>query len=219
MIRFYLLFLFVGFVGHTQSLELKIDSISVEDSDVEERRFTMHFHLKNLTDERIRFFQDFSRIVPSTGGSGTDLTFYKIYENDAFLEIGGFLSGCKRTMIRDVDSLTVQQQKKLDTLQNEKVSIVSKMVTMVPREILSFSIGFCWNRNRYHQYQDMEYYLEEEANHFFEITMVLLKTRYKNELPENLYKEIIDDKYFIEGVFTSNKMKIDFGEKKSNASQ
>jgi len=214
MVRLYFLFLFVGFVGHSQSLVLKIDSINVVDTDVKERMFTMHFHLENLADERIRFFQDLNGIVPSTGGSGTKMPFYKIYENDAFLEIGGFLGGSKKTVIKDIDSLTMQHQKRQGALQNDKISIIDKMVTMAPREVISFSIDFYWDRNRYHQYQDLEYYLEHNAQHFFEITMVLLKTRYKNELPEDFYTEIIKDEHFIEGVYTSNKMLIDFRERK-----
>ncbi|MDR6966719.1 hypothetical protein J2X31_000717 [Flavobacterium arsenatis] len=57
----------------------------------------------------------------------------------------------------------------------------------------------------------MEHYLEENAQHFLEITIVIQKAIYKKEMPEELFKEIITDPYFLEGVFTSNKTRIDFG--------
>lgn len=215
MIRFHTMLFFICLSANAQKLDLKIDSIAVNDDDVAERVFVVHYHLENLTNENLRFFLDTTTIVPSTGGSGTNFPFYKMYENDTFLEIGNVFSGSNRSEFNfeemNVDSLIATFQKKIESMQSQKQSILDKMITMTPREIKKFSIDFYWNRNRYYQNQDTEYYLEEKAQHFIEITAVLQKNSYKKVLPEAFFSEITADPYFIEGVFTSNKYQLDFG--------
>lgn len=209
--------MFISFSGNAQKLDLKIDSISGDDRDLVERIFTIHYHLENLTDEKVRFFLETNSIVPSTGGSGTSFPFYKIYENDAFLEIGSVFSGWGLTEINQEGMVEMEKgffrvthQKKLDSIRESKRYIQNKIITMTPREVKKFSMNFYWDRNRYYQNHDMEYYLDEKANHFLEITMVMQKAIYKNELPEAFFDEITTDVNFTEGVFTSNKIKINF---------
>ncbi len=216
MIRFSLLF-FVCLSAYSQSLSLKIDSISSDDQDPAERVFKVHFHLENLTDDRLYFLQDTSGIVPSTGGSGTYLPYYKIYENDTFLEIGSVFSGWNRKQFdleeRNIDSLVVLFQKEIDAKQNNKRIVSDKIIELAPSGIIKFSMDFYWNRNRYYLNQDIEYYLEEEAKHFIEITMVMQKPNLESESFDDDLKKIINGENFIQGVITSNKMLIDFGKR------
>ena len=221
MIRFCVMLFFVCLSAEAQKLELQIDTITVEDSDATERKFVVQYHLENLTDETLRFFLDTSGIIPSTGGSGSTYPFYKIYEEDTFLEMGSVFSGWGRTEInlegieeKEIEGFLLKHQKKLDSIRESKRDIRNKMMTMAPREVKKFSMDFYWDRNRYYQRHDMEYYLEEEAQHFLEITIVLQKHIYHQQLPEALFYEIIADPYFIEGAFTSNKMAIDFKTRK-----
>ena len=200
----------VGLSADAQQLELKIDSISIDDSDKAERVFNLHYHISNLTDEPLRFFLDTSNIIPSTGGSSSMYPFYMLYEGNTFLEIGSVFSGSGRRTYNlektNFDSLqTVIRQRKIDAI-----------VKIAPKEVKKFTMDFHWNHERYYQYQDMEYYLEEKAQHFLEITMVLQKHIYQKELPEALFNEIKADNRFIEGVFTSNKFPIDFQKAKTN---
>ena len=203
MIRIYLILLF-SLSANAQQLELKIDSISVDDSDKTERVFNLHYHIKNLTDKRLRFFLDTSNINSSTGGSSSMYPFCKFYEEDNFLEIQSVFTGSSRKVhVMDninLDSLmTAINQRKIDAI-----------VKIAPKEVKKFTMDFQWDYNRYYQNHDMEYYLEEKAQHFLEITIVLQKAIYKKELPETLFNEIMADKSFIEGVFTSNKYPINF---------
>lgn len=201
--------------AYSQSLSLKIDSIVVDDQDPAERVFKLVYHLENMTDEELLFLQDTTGIVPSTGGSGTYFPYYKIYEEDVFLEIGSFFSGWRRKEINldnlNLDSLMVVYKERLQTDRKEK-RILEKIIKIAPREIKSFSMDFYWDRNRYYQNHDMEYYLEEKSQHFIEITMVMQKPNLESESFEEALEKIANDKNFIQGVFTSNKMAINFRE-------
>lgn len=213
MIRFCLMFLFLGFSAYSQSLSLRIDSISVDDQDPAERTFIVYYHLENLTDQPLHFLQDTTGIVPSTGGSGTYFPFYKIYEKDTFLEIGNVFSGWGRKQINleEMDDSKIGEfQKKRANGQNTKKLISDKWIEMVPREIIKFSMDFHWDRNRYYQHHDMEYYLEEEVEHFIEITMVMQRPNPDLQLLDPLLEKRTNDSNFVEGVFTSNKHLIDF---------
>lgn len=221
MIRLFTMLFLVGLSADAQKLEIKIDSISIDDSDKAERIFNLHYHIKNLTDEPLRFFLNTSGIIPSTGGSGSNYPFYKIYEDDTFLEIGSVFSGWGRTEInldgieeKEIEEFLLKHQKKLDSIREIKRDIRNSMMTMAPREVRTFSMDFYWDRNRYYQHGDIEYYLEEEAQHFLEITIVLQKHIYHQELPEAFFNEIIADENFVEGAFTSNKKEIDFKPRK-----
>ena len=209
MIRFYWMLVFIGLSANAQQLELKIDSISIDDSDSTERVFNLHYHLENLTNERLRFFLNTSNIVSSTGGSSTMYPFYKLYEEDSFLEVGNVFSGSSRKAYNlekiNLDSLL--------TAINQKRDVVV-VVEIAPKEVKRFMMDFQWDHNRYYQNHDMEYYLEEKARHFLEITIVLQKEIYKSKIPETFFNEIMEDKRFIQGAFTSNKYPIDFGKRK-----
>lgn len=209
MIRFCLMLFLVGLSADAQKLELKIDSITANDRDEAQRVYNVYYHLENLTQDRLRFFLDTSNIIPSTGGSGSDLPFYKLYENDAFLEIGSVFSGSgtKRLRLNEVEFKAARA-----TINQEKTN--NTIVEMAPEEIKNFSMDFHWDRNRYYQNHNMEYYLQEKAKHFLEITMVLQKANNNNRLPDDVFNEITVDKHFIEGVFTSNKKEIDFSNNK-----
>ena len=57
---------------------------------------------------------------------------------------------------------------------------------------------------------DLEYYLDEKDNFLFELVLDLKKTSFKDRLSEDEYLKIKKDSNFIEGIFTTNKVEIDF---------
>lgn len=77
-----------------------------------------------------------------------------------------------------------------------------------PNEEIQCSIGFNWDKNRYFNREPHEYYLDENATHYFEITFVALKEEHKDKIDEAIYKKLINDPNFIKGVFVSNKFEI-----------
>lgn len=93
---------------------------------------------------------------------------------------------------------------------NQKL-LRSKM-TLLPGETKGFTIHTNWNRIRTVNNGDIEYYLNEKDLFEFELILDLKKTPFKSELSETEFTQVKNDPNFLEGVFTSNKMKIDFGE-------
>jgi hypothetical protein len=81
-------------------------------------------------------------------------------------------------------------------------------LTLQPSQIENFEATFNWNKNRYYYLEPNEYYLDENAKHYFEFTFVALKEEFKDRIDEDLYAKIKDDPNFIKGVFISNKVEI-----------
>ena len=67
-----------------------------------------------------------------------------------------------------------------------------------------------WNLERYFTQDDIEYYLDERDKYKFEVTLDLKKTAFKEKLSAEEYLIIEKDKNFIEGVFKSNKVELNF---------
>lgn len=217
MIRFFWLLLFC-FSTNAQKLELKIDTIVVDDSDVQERKFTVHYHLENLTDERLFFFQDIDGMVPSTGGAGTAIPYFKIFEQDVLIERNIFTGWRKEKTIESSKPTSgpILNEKQMTYLKDNPASILGKLQAIEPKGKQFFSQAFYWDRKRYYFAHDIEYYLDEKTSYFLEITMVMLKQQYEKELPEVLYEQLPEDNRFVVGAFTSNRHFIDFGKIKKN---
>ncbi|MFY0482582.1 hypothetical protein ACI6PS_08245 [Flavobacterium sp. PLA-1-15] len=211
MIRFYWMLVFIGLSANAQQLELKIDSIIVDDSDNHERTFTVRYVLENLTEETILFFQDLDGIVPSIAGATGCKPYFKVFEEEILIERNVFNGWRKMTPNKREAPLNDTQKAFLK--ENPK-SILAHLENINPKEKRYFEQIFFWDRRRYYEAHDIEYYLDEKTNYFFEITMVMAKERYKNDLPEELYKQIVSDNRFVVGAFTSNKYPIDFGKRK-----
>lgn len=103
----------MGSIASAQPLTLKIESITSKDSLPTEREFKLKYYVKNNTADTLHFFLDTKSITPSTGGSMSQSPYYKIYENDSFIEVGQIFKG-KGTLIShfktsDTDSILTQE--------------------------------------------------------------------------------------------------------------
>jgi hypothetical protein len=87
--------------------------------------------------------------------------------------------------------------------------LVSQM-TMQPKELKTFVYKMVWNKERYFLENDLEYYLDEKDTFEMDITLVLIKDYFKDRLSTEEFSNIAKDKNFIEGVFSSNKVEINF---------
>jgi hypothetical protein len=79
VILFFLLFSSFLF-SQNSTVELKIDSITVSDSIANERQYTVHYHLKNLTDKKISFLLDTTNNDTITGVN-TNRMYPKVYQD------------------------------------------------------------------------------------------------------------------------------------------
>ncbi len=90
----------------------------------------------------------------------------------------------------------------------ENQKLLQTVITLQPLETKSFVIKTYWDKNRYFNQDDIEYYLDEKDTYDFEITLHLKATLFKDKLSPSEFEKIATDKYFIEGIFVSNKVKI-----------
>jgi hypothetical protein len=85
--RFAFLFAMLFSATAFAQLDFKIDSIATADS-AKERKYTIFYHLTNLTDKKLSFFQKPETLISNNGGSMSNCPYYKIYEGDKFLNLG-----------------------------------------------------------------------------------------------------------------------------------
>ena len=241
----FVLLLLVSSGCFAQQLVLTIDAITANDDKVEERLFKIKYHLQNTTKDTLRFFLEPKNVSPSTGGSLTKEIYYKLYENEKFIEVGqafrqvdaneeDFAFPANATQEEKERLLIEMLAKKLNfdfsklmAIYKEKGSIglldgsneymqryykkVSNYYhTLAPQQIEHFEVTFRWNKDRYYYFEPNEFYLDDTAKHYLELTFVALKEEYKERLDEELYAKIKDDPNFIKGVFVSNKVEINF---------
>ena len=93
-------------------------------------------------------------------------------------------------------------------LQND--NLMKSKIALKPNEIKLFEIQTSWDKDRYFKQDDLEYYLDEKDQYEFELILDLKKTAFQNQLSTEEFSIIEKDKNFIQGIFTSNKIFIDF---------
>jgi len=94
---------------------------------------------------------------------------------------------------------------------NHEDRLLKQIYTIEPGTTITHTEHLYWNKERYFTVDPHEYYVDEHGKHEFEITMVLMKQPFKDQLPIKKFEEIMADNNFIKGVFVSNKIPIDFG--------
>ena len=243
---FSVLFIMINYVTFAQPLTIKIESITFKDSIPEQREFKLKYIIKNNTSDTLKMFFKPNNLQPSTEISASKISYYKIYENDTFIDVGSIFTTNGQIIsgfsVKETDSiksreefekkyvefLSKQYKTSLDSLQKmykEKglesllqfegkkfyeIEKKRKMTCQIlnPNEELECSIVFNWDKKRYFYRDPNEYYLAENAKHYFEITLVALKEEFKDKIDEAVYNKLINDPNFIKGVFVSNKVEI-----------
>ncbi len=218
---FYILFFCLTAFSQSKPLELKILSLTEIDS-VSERTFSLDFSISNKTDKTIHFILNPEGLIPISGGSMRPNPYYKIYEKETSIDISNLFTGRKvsRTFKNEEDfkkyqdSLSeVVKNKTLEELVKEnKASTIKNIQEMKPNETKEYSSTFRWDKNRYFKNDVMEYYIDEKESHFFELHINLMKEELLSKFSEEEQNEILKDKNFIKGWFTSNKVEINFRE-------
>ena len=240
------LFLLSCFASFAQPITIKIDALTANDSVPDSREFNLKYRVINNTSDTLKLFFNPNGFTPTTGSSSAKISYYKIYENDTFIDIGSIFTTngaiISKFSIKDIDSIKTKEDLEkmyvnflseyyktpLDSLQKiykeegfeslfnfegkkyfdlEKKRKIDYQV-LAPKEQLKCSMVFNWDKKRYFYRAPHEYYLDEKAKHYFEITLVALKEEYKNKIDEAVYKKVLTDSNFIKGVFVSNKVEI-----------
>ena len=218
---FYILFFCLTAFSQSKPLELKIISLTEIDS-ASDRTFSLDFSISNKTDKTIHFILNPEGLIPISGGSMRPNPYYKIYEKETSIDISNLFTGRKvsRTFKNEEDFkkhqdslFEVIKNKTLEELVKEnKASTIKNIQEMKPNETREYSSTFRWDKNRYFKNDVMEYYIDEKEPHFFELHINLMKEELLSKFSEEEKNEILKDKNFIKGWFTSNKVEINFRE-------
>ena len=88
--------------------------------------------------------------------------------------------------------------------------IMKQIDSLKPNEKRTMRYDLTWDKTRYYQKDDYEYYIDENKRYFLQIIITLLKEEFKNKLMPADYQKIENNTDFIKGTFVSNEMLIDF---------
>ena len=200
-------------------IELKIDSLLTDNSKSIERKFTVNYHIKNLTERPVSFVLNTKSMISIVKGSGATAPYYKLFEGSSTIDVSGVLrtgNGKNTTVdslfgaIGNKDTINKSIQKYLAKLKkSNEEDRLNSIVKIAPNEIKYYSIVLFWNKEKKKKEDDVEYYLDENLKHYFEISVNLMKEELENKFSPEQFKSIIEDKNLIKGWFTSNKVEID----------
>ncbi|WP_282714294.1 hypothetical protein [Flavobacterium yafengii] len=207
-------------------MEIKIDSITFIDSNPTERKFTVLYHIENLTNNPVSFILNTNSIRPNATSSMSYYPAYRLYQGDEIVNsVSIFNSKTAKEELHKIikdSELKLAQTKKgsknniYDDITKNKMqitqNILNSIIKLNPKEIKKISATLNWDKNRYSQYFDIEYYLNEKATHYFDLCINLMKEEFKEKVSSEDFKRIIEDKTIIKGWIQSDKMEINFKE-------
>ena len=223
MIKLFLLLLSIPMLGQGNQLSISIDSITTQDT-VKERIFTLNYQIKNLTNETISFFLDTTKIISVSGASMRYNPYYMVFQNNVHVPVR-FTQNRQKYTKEAFDKLMKETSyinsvfdsyKKSGGISNDKYWVVKNtelmknIMSLKSNEVKHFSHILYWDKTRYFKENDLEYIIDEKDFYEFDLTINLIKRYFKESLSKEFYSKIEKDKNFIEGVFTSNKIEIDF---------
>jgi hypothetical protein len=122
---FSILFLLVGCSCFSQPLTLTIDSITSSDSIQEERKFKLKYLIKNNTSDTLKMFFKSNGYPSSLKNSISNISYYKIYENDTFIDIGSIFT-TKGHLISDFSVREGDSIKTTEAVEKMYVEYLSK---------------------------------------------------------------------------------------------
>lgn len=216
------LFLAISFTALAQNkaIKLEIDSVISVDSIPTERTFTINYHIENLTDKPISFIVNTQNLIPINVGSQKHNCYYKLFEEEKPIEMSNIFNSnfkSQKKELKTYDNLSLEEVQKKSIEETLKYfweetnkNLMKSIVKMQPKETKSFVAKLYWNKERYRKEDEFEYYIEEKKSHYIEFSVNLLLEEYKTKLTEEQYTAIVNDKTFIKGWYTSNKVAIDF---------
>lgn len=218
---FYFLLFSISVFSQSKPIEIKIDSIKTSTTEEGDRKFTIQYSIANKSDKPASFVLNTNAFIPINGGSLTPAIYYKLYENNASLDISGVFTGNKTTRYfkdeeefkRFEDSMRVVMKNRTaeDVLKRKKEIFLNNIQKLEAKETKHFTEVLVWNKNRYFRNDVYEYYIEEKEKHFLELHINLMTEELLMGLTENEKKEILKDKNLTKGWYTSNKVEIDLG--------
>jgi hypothetical protein len=218
-------------------LQIKINTITIDNSDKNHRKFNIEYTLENTSDKEIAFFFTPNHFNSAHRGSLQTAMLFKIFENDTLIPADGILSNSKNNYSKLSNILDIEEKMKtldkmkadelnisLDSLRSYRKKIISNpdffqkesskklmssIIRLPSKSSKTYHQDLYWNKKRYFKTDDNEYYLGETSPFFIELSIVALKEELSFKLSSEDFKIIKSDTSFIKGYFTSNKTLID----------
>lgn len=234
-------FFTTSFYAQNIPLKFEIDSVNVNKTNIKSHRYTIFYKAINLTNKPLTFFLLPNSMIANAASSMTLFPIYRIYQNDVLTELDGpfyenypgelteeDLSETKQLSAKQINDLIEKQTRRINLIlemykknggtstdlewiiQNDRLRS-SKMVLM-PNEIRSLNIKTSWNKKRYFNQDNLEYYLNKNDKYEIELTFDLKRDLWKNTISDKEFKEIQSNKSIIQGVFKTNKIAIEFND-------
>lgn len=220
MRKFILLFFFYcNCFAQNPPIAIMIDSITSFDSIPEERKFTIHYSIENLTDKEVSFFLNPNSFISNSRASMSRTISYKIFQNQEVMEMDNIFINKRAKFIWDeFEKAKTDEEKKVffkkhmetDLDVSKEDLILKDLLILKPNEKRLFSKTLLWDKKRYFKIDDIEYYLDEIIPHYFELSINLMREEFKDKLSAEEFQKIMTDKSFVKGWFTSNKVEINF---------
>lgn len=216
-------------------LELKIDAISYTDSLAAYRTFKVNYHLKNTTNQDIIFINSYYPINTSYPDVKKPIVLPVIYENGSarteinlktnveFLQVDkisksknvtedekAYNAEYEKALAKKIEELKARREERLKI--NDFDYVKSAVTTLKPNESKDFTEFYYWNKVRYFKINDLEYYIDENATFFLELSMNLPKEKFQYFFSEEEYKKMKHNPNFLEGIVRSNQVELNFKE-------
>lgn len=209
---FFLLFSLTVF-SQTKPLEIKIDAITFTDTithrlftqngnpfktdTIKARKFTIQYHITNLTEDPIRFIFENDDISDRLY-QNQDFLFDHFMRTECAYYNGFFSFGPPPENMQAISETQFQ---------NEKEDIRNSILTINPKQEQKFTTVFYWEKDGF-----LSLYMGEKQPNFIEISIQLKKGNLAPFFtPEELEAQS-KDKNFIYGTFVSDKFPINFKE-------
>jgi hypothetical protein len=219
---FLTLFLLVGLCTNAQNtdIEVQIDSITHHDTSTSERIFTVHYHIKNKAKSLISLVLNTKELRSNMYNNSSWIPSYRLFQEKKMIETNTVFDSKKsdavlKKIMHDLENnrkgladYLLKQQQELTIKTSKK--IIESIVTFQPNETKNFSATLSWDKNRYHKFEDNEYFLDQKTTHYLDLFLYLNKEELTSTLlPEDL-KIILNDPTIITGWIYTNKVEINF---------
>lgn len=231
-----ILFIPFLFFGQNKPLKLNLISVTSKDTIKEERKFVIDFSIENTTNKEISFFLNPDIFSPAHQNSLQPYVFYKLFQNDVELAIDGVFEEKIFQFpsfpdLRNITDETLKQQlveeylkkrreltgetspKSMEEINKSRSQrLMSSIVILKPFQKKNFSKTLFWNKERYYVINNTENYLDEKANYEIQLMLIILKDELFKDLSREDLSSIKTFPDFIQGVFITDKMKINLSE-------
>lgn len=226
--------------GQKSGFGIKIDSISSADNEHGERKYKLYYHVFNSGKKTVSVLLKPTHFSSIQYGSLSNAVHYRIYEENKPLDLGDAFDragapNSRRIEIDVSDPDKIENSKKIlrdnftmteaqideyirsgivkdSTITYRKRDILSEILTLKPAESREFSQVFFWDRQPYFKYDENEFYLDTQKQHYIELVVMSVRDAFRSKMPAEDFEKLNAWPDFVTGVFVSNRVLIDFSD-------